>query len=322
MNDAAKGTLFDAYVILSEPLQFNTSEIEAALAEDYPGLDISAPDPNSPLNADCDTAEFVTHPLLMTAKGADAHHASLIRLPGYGTWDAAQLAPRQHIAVPDIADRLARNRSYICVSAGSKNDSPAERFRAARRASCLAALFCKLPNAVAVYWEPGDHFLTPEDLVKAADQAMSDSYPMMQWVGMELGHDPSAGMSRAMSMGLRHLGGFEISFAPAPVDLGHAASQVLTTATMLLELGHQFSDGDTLGFEGQAPEESMRLRFVPQGTEGSLCDTWLLVHPHSPVNADDLVGPTESKPAPPGQTEQNGSDVGFFKRRMRGRRDS
>ncbi|MEO0939822.1 MAG: hypothetical protein AAFY38_16850 [Pseudomonadota bacterium] len=321
-DEERKTPLFDIYVMLEEPLQFSTGEIEAALLEDYPMLDINGVDPDGPLNIACDTDQFVTSPMLMTAKGDDAHFVTLVRVPGYGTWDPAQIPARQSIQVPDLADRLARNRSYICVSAGAKDDTPLERFRAARRATCVAALFCKLPGAVAVYWQTGDHFLTPEAVVSAADKAISDSYPMMEWCGLQLGQDAERGVSQALSVGLNALGGFEISFAAAPVPLGDAANHVLTTATMLLELGHDFSDGDTLGVEGQAPEESIRLRFVPEGTNGSTCDTWLLVHPQSPVDADELVGPSGSVPAPPGQSEERRSDMGFFKRMIRGKRDS
>ena len=79
-----------------------------------------------------------------------ANNVLLVRLPGYGTWDPAAIRPWQTLSCPDIADRLTRNRSYICVSVSTSSDKLTDRFRAARLSSCVAAIFARLPVAVAV----------------------------------------------------------------------------------------------------------------------------------------------------------------------------
>ncbi len=126
---------FSAYVLLSEPIQFNTLEIVEALAEDYPSLEaVELFAKTGEAGFECDTDEFVTAPLAFV-DGEDANPVMLIRLPGYGTWDPATIPTRQMILCPDLKAALARNRSYICVTVGAKSADLIDRFRAARMAS-------------------------------------------------------------------------------------------------------------------------------------------------------------------------------------------
>ena len=317
------GPSISAYILLSEPLHFNTTEIEEALLQDYPSLDIR-PETALSMAQSCDTDQFITTPLLLGAGGADTGIISLIRLPGYGTWDPDQLTPWQRLRFPDVTDALAKNASYICVSVGNQGDDDTAKFRAARLCSCLTALFAKLPIALAVYWEPADHFLRPADAVAMADRALADDFPMDQWVGLSLGRAQHEGidLSSGITRGLQHLKGVEVSLAAAPVDLETAANMLVTTSAMLTSYGHTFKDGDTLGHEGQPPEESLRIRRIPQGVNDSVCDVWLLVHPQSPVDHNAILGPTNSQPAPEGETPRMRSQMGFFKRLIRGGRDA
>ncbi len=316
-------TNFSAYILLSEPLHFNTTEIEQALLQDYPTLDIQSENALS-MPQSCDTDQFITTPLLFGARGADAGIISLIRLPGYGIWDPNQLTPWQRLRFPEVTEVLAHNASYICVSVGSQKGDETAEFRAARLCSCLTALFAKLPIALAVYWEPADHFLRPSDAVAMADKALTDEFPMDQWVGLSLGRTQHNGveLSSGITRGMQHLKGVEVSLAAAPVDLETAATMLVTTSAMLTSYGHSFKDGDTLGHEGQAPDDSLRIRHIPQGTNDSVCDVWLLVHPQSPVDHNSLLGPPSAPPAPPGETPQMRPQTGFFKRLIRGRRDA
>jgi len=318
-----KSPSISAYILLSEPLHFNTTEIEQALLQDYPSLDIR-PETALSMPQSCDTDQFITAPLLLGAGGADTGITSLIRLQGYGTWDPNQLTPWQRLRFPDVTDALAKNASYICVSVGSQGDDDTARFRASRLCSCLTALFAKLPIALAVYWEPADHFLQPTDAVAMADRALADDFPMDQWIGLSLGRAQHDGvdLSSGITRGLQHLKGVEVSLAAAPVDLETAATMLITTSAMLTSYGHTFKDGDTLGHEGQAPEDSIRIRRIPQGVNDSVCDVWLLVHPQSPVDHNAILGPTNSRPAPKGKTPKMRPQTGFFKRLIRGGRDA
>lgn len=309
---------FSAYILLSEPLQFSTTEIEEALLEDYPGLDIKAEsDPVFPQN--CDTDEFITAPILFGYHGADCGVVSLIRMPGYGTWDPAQLAPSQRLQFLDVGDVMASNASYICVTVGAIARGGTAQFRAARLCSCLAAIFAKLPIALAVYWESADHFLRPDDVVAMADKAMQDEYPIEQWIGMRLvrPQDPPASLIMGSTVGLQNFKGAEVTFAHAPVDLNTVATTILTTTAMLTSLGHNFTDGDTVGSAGQDADEAIRIRRVAKGQLGAGCDQWLLIHPDSSVDHVKLLGKLKGKPAPKDQRVEVESRSGFFKWIMR-----
>ncbi|WP_420587198.1 hypothetical protein [Ruegeria sp.] len=314
---------FSAYILLSEAIQFNSSEIEQALLEDYPSLDLRT-ETGFGMNQDCDTDQFITTPILLGATGADSTIATLIRLPGYGTWDPEQLTPWQRLPFPEVTQAFQYNKSYICVTTGAEAGDEIQAFRAARLCSCVAAIFAKLPVALAVYWESADHFLRPSDVVAMADKAISDEIPIEQWVGLRLQGTKNNGkqLFGGVTNGLKPLKGFEVSLAAAPLDLENAAATLSTTAAMLAAYGHNFNDGDTLGHEGQSREDSMRIRFAPKGTNGSFCDAWVLVHPQSPFDHEEELGVMTSSPPPPGQEVQVRSKTGFFKRLMRGSRDA
>lgn len=322
-KDQDQPPCFSAYVLLSEGIRFRTLEIAQALKEDYPSLDITG-EGDDLLPQECNTDEFITAPMLMTAQGADARAVTLIRLPGYGTWDPESIPHRQTLYCPDIAERLRRNRSYICVSVGAKDHSLPETFRAARLCSCVAAIFAKLPIALAAYWEAGDHFLSPEAVISMADAAISDTWPVTQWVGLDVftSHKGFKNMSGGRTKGLQAFRGFEISHPEAPIPLSETAASLFGTATMCLEYAREYKDGDTIGVEGQSREDSYRIRFAPKGTQGSVCDTYLIVHPHSPFDHVDMCGPITSQPPPPGTTNDYPAEEGLFRRMMRGMRSN
>lgn len=315
-DETSKGTNFGAYILLSEAIQFRPSEILEALKEDYPALDIGEEGleawlPDTP----CDTADFITSPLMVGRPGRDCGIVSLIRLPGYGTWDPNRLAARQCRLIAEH-DVMARNASYICVSVGSKGDSLTENFRAARLCSCLAAVFAKLPVALAVYWESGDLFLPPERVVEMADKAMADEWPLGCWVSFD-GGQTAPGLYAGEEVGFGAFAGYDIMFAPAPVEGTTPISTIYSIMAMATGYGHSFKDGDTLGQEGQAREDSLRIRIKKR--EGQP-DLMVLVHPQSPYDHEAEIGPMQSVPAPPGMQVTERGKKGFFKRFIRGAR--
>lgn len=314
---------FDAYILLSEPLQFSTTEIEEALFEDYPDLDLQAGTGFS-MPQNCDTADFITAPILLGAGGADGGIASLIRLPGAGIWDPVQLTPSQRLPFIDVDLVLPSNASYICVTVGGKDEDETSQFRAARLCSCLTALFAKLPIALAVYWDSADHFLRPEDAVAMADRAMKDEYPIEQWVGMRLvrPEDTPDGPVIGVTKGLNRFKGVELAYANAPVDLNTVAATLMTTSAMLTGYGHKFTDGDTIGSEGEAPEDAIRIRFAPKAKLGAADDYWLMVPPESAVDHVKLLGKIRRRAGPKNEKVQVRSRMNFFKWIMRGSKAS
>ncbi|MDA7424461.1 hypothetical protein [Thalassococcus lentus] len=320
MTDRPDTPTFSAYVLLSEALQFNTAEIRNALLEDFPDLDIRPRAGAEALDQDCDTNAFITAPILLGGEGKDALIATAIRLPGYGTWSMDQLSHRQTRIVPDMEAALAQNASYICVSVGAASTDMMDCFRAARLCSCLAAIFAKLPVALAVYWESADHFLPTERIVQMADTAMQDKWPITDWISYAIGQKqtPHGVMSVAGTRGLLPFKSYETSHAEAPVSIEDAAGMVHMSTAMVLEYGHVFQDGHTLGHEGQSPEQSYRIRYVPAGTEeGVPFDVMMLVHPSSPLDHEDLAGPL---PQNKGPVVQDRGRPGVFQRLMGKRR--
>lgn len=315
---------FAAYILLSEPIQFNTLEIAEALAEDYPSLEATELFAKSGQEGfDCDTDQFITAPLMMV-DGQDKNTVLLVRLPGYGTWDPAAIPPRQMINCPNIKDALARNRSYICVSVSTRSDDLTDRFRAARLASCVAAVFARLPVALAAYWESGDHFLSPEAVVNMADKAVSGDWPTKEWIGQNLARDISFDPPAAQSCtnGLRHFLDYEISYAKAPVGLDEAAMWLWSTSEMALAFGNKFEDGHTIGLEGVAPKDSHLLRRAPKGFQGSEHELLVMFHPKSYANHEEMFGPHNLRPHPNPEEAYVQPNYGFFKRMLHGMRTS
>ncbi len=316
------GANFSAYVLFSEGVQFSPSEIRAALLEDYPALELEVGEVSSAFDNQCDTDEFITCPLFVGDRGPDAALTTLIRLPGYGTWDARALRHLQKVQCPDIDERLSRNQSYICISCAASDDTTISAFRAARLASCLAAVFAKLPVALAVYWEQADHFLSPEAVVEMADAAMSDDWPTKQWIGLDIERTDPDGrpLFSAVSFGLEAFKSYEVHYAFAPVPPNEAAQWVMSTAQMALEFGNEFQDGNTIGVEDDADGFKLRIRDYAETTEAGTKRVKMLFHPDCPIDHEDLCGPTPGIEPPAGFDNKVQPNWGFFKRMIRGQR--
>ncbi|MBL4558796.1 MAG: hypothetical protein JKP98_22240 [Rhodobacteraceae bacterium] len=171
-NDDGR-TVFDAYVLLSEPIRFHPSEIIAALTEDYPALDIRCPEgleQTGELDALCDTDRFITVPLMLW-QGVDQGIVSLIRLPGYGTWDPMPLTPISACGSTTWPTRCGKTAPISAFRSGARrrSDQPVSRRKVV---FCIAAVFARLPVALAVYWEKAGHFLSP---------ARRSRWPIRRW---------------------------------------------------------------------------------------------------------------------------------------------
>lgn len=326
MSDASDkpqgGPSFSAYVLFTEGVQFSLSEIRTALFEDYPALEVQVGEVSNSFDTQCDTDAFITSPLFVGDAGADAALTTLIRLPGYGTWDPGTLRHLQKAQCPDIDERLTRNRSYICISCAAPDDSTISAFRAARLASCLAAVFAKLPVALAVYWEQADHFLSPQATLEMANAAMSDTWPTKQWIGLDIERTDADGQAlfSAVSFGLEAFKSYEVHYAFAPVPPHEAAQWVMSTAQMALEFGNDFQDGHTVGIEDTTDGFQLRIRDYSETTEAGTSRVKMLFHPACPIDHEELCGPTPGIAPPAGYDNKVQPNWGFFKRMIRGQR--
>ncbi|MEJ6394775.1 hypothetical protein V8J82_16045 [Gymnodinialimonas sp. 2305UL16-5] len=303
-NKTPDASNFSLYLIFSEGLQFTTSQIQTALLEDFPDLDIDVTQ-NMDFPAACDTDQAIPMaPILMGARGADAIMVNMMRLPGYGIWDPKAVQPRQLLACADydLKGALTRNRSYLCVSVDAKSNTLEDRFRAARLASCVGALFAELPICLGAYWEPADHFLSPQGVREMAQTAMEDGWPVRSWVGVSLASlqaaDPRGRpWSTGSTLGLRYFTGYEMQLVAAPYDLDRSCSTLWGMAWLPLVSGNQFAEGHTIGDEGGAEEDKLRLRWLPKGATSKRVksdplpfDTFIAIHPESPFDEAAYFG--------------------------------
>lgn len=302
---------FALYLLFSEGLQFVSSEIETAVLEDFPTLDIQR-NPVLSFPFDCDTDGMIpTAPIFFGSGGADGCGVvNMMRLPGYGQWQIDQVTPSQRIGAADIdlADAFARNRSYLCVSVSAKSSELADVFRAARLCSCLGAVFARLPICLAAYWETGDHFLSPSRIVSMAETAMKDEWPLTEWLGLRLdgrGQDESGRYWAAgNTKGLETFAGYELTLPAAPLEAAAVAATLYATAWLPVANGSVLKDGDTCGPETEAEGPPMRLRWLPKGASAPQhgtppvpTDTFVLMHPESPFDIDAYFGPPNPKEA-------------------------
>lgn len=323
MTDTTKrrGPTFSAYVLLSAPLKFNTSEIEAALRQRFPSLELGD---SVPMPFECDTDDFITSPILFGAEGADVQGSvNLIRLPGYGTWDPDGVPPALYAQCPNLPDRLRRNKSYICVSTGAGSHGLLEAFRAARLCSAVASLFASRSEALAVFWEPAGHFLSPEEMIRAADAAISDDWPIPAWVHLAVGQGLDEGRkvdwSRGVTQGLSAFKGYELSAPVAPIRPAELAKYMMATMNMTLAHGSEFNDGDTMAMEDGSGVK-WRFRHIAEGVEDNPIPLLALIHPQSKYDAEDRLGKPLNEPPPPGFDNRRPPKQGWFKRLLRGAR--
>jgi hypothetical protein len=306
---------FYAYILLSESLQFRTGEILAAVREDYPSLVWT-----DSLNMDTpfDTNSFGLG--VFFSQKSDVPEPSMTRLTSVRgrlevNWD--DILWKSRLTNPDGKAAVAAHVNYLCVSLESVDSSLAARFDAARRMTCMAAVFAKLPTCLGVYFPSADLLVTPADWVTAADTALKAEFPSLQWMSLAVNGFKDAGQADLVTVntiGLAAFTGTEIVMPKTRLPAGDAAKWVHAAAVMLVELGHKFVDGDTLGPEGSP--DRVRLRFSKEGQHGMQTDTWVLFHPNCALDEFEMFGERSRPPAPKGVDNSIRSDNGWLGKKL------
>jgi hypothetical protein len=306
---------FTAYVPFTEPLRFRPSEILAAVREDYPGLFWT------------DTLQFdlpitvgqvglgVLHP--GTSEGNEPLFASFSSFPGPIALDLAHQFHASRLTFPDAPAAVARHRCYLSITVPSVDSSLAARFDAARRVTCLAAVFARLSICVAVYFPSSDQIVRPTDWVGAAARGMRAELPIPAWVSIYVNPMPDGQTPvpvSAGSIGLAAFTGHEVIVPLARVEPKDAAMWVFALAKMLVEHAHVYRDSDTVGVEGD--DLKLRIRHCPEGRQGMQTDTWVLLHPTSTVDEITMFGARSNQPAPPGVDNTRRSDADGLRKRL------
>jgi hypothetical protein len=306
---------FYAYILLSEPLQFRTGEILAAVREDYPSLVWT-----DSLNMDTpfDTNSFGLG--VFFSQKSDVPEPSMTRLTSVRgrlevNWD--DILWKSRFTNPGGKAAVAAHVNHLCISLESVDSTLAARFDAARRLTCMAAVFAKLPTCLGVYFPSADQLVTAADWVSAADTAIKAEFPSLQWMSLAVNRFTSPGEADLITMntiGLAAFTGTEIVMPKTRLPAGDAAKWVHAAAVMLVELGHTFVDGDTLGPEGQP--DRVRLRFAREGRHGMQTDCWFLFHPNCTLNELELFGARSRPPAPAGVDNSIRSDSGWLGKKL------
>jgi hypothetical protein len=314
-SDKRLADSFTAYVLLSEPLQFRTQEILAAVREDYPGLEWS-----DTLGADMpfDTGTVSLGVFFGDPKsGPQPKMIRMLSTPGRCAVEWPHVLHTSRYTFPKGPAAVEKHISYFSISLESVDTSFAARFDAARRMTCFAAVFAKLPVCTGIYFPSADLLVRPSDWVKAADTAMKAQFPALEWLALSVvprpdGKDPMP--FTVHTIGLAAFTGTEVCMPSTRIALGDAAKWVQATALMMTELGHTYVDGDTIGVEGSA--EKLRLRFVPEGKLGMQSDTWMLIHLACTLDEMAVFGERSRPPPPKGMDNAVRGDAGWLGKKL------
>ncbi|MEM9343440.1 MAG: hypothetical protein AAGA87_10385 [Pseudomonadota bacterium] len=292
---------FTIYVLFSEPLKGTVAEILEAVAEDYPGIDWSS----SQIGGEIDTQGVTLSTDLGISKDEARGRTTFMGMPGRCELDWTPIFEMSRIVNPEAEQAVLRHTDHLSISVGSPqgNTSVAARFDAARRLTCLGAVFAKLPITLGVYFPSADLLVKPEDWVSAAETAMKGEVPVMQWMALYVNQfqwdGPAPEPVTVGTIGLAAFNGHELVMPQVQLPAGDAAHWIYMTVRMLLEAGHEFADGNTLGVEGQG--KPIRIRLVAEGAEtGGQTDQWFLFHEASLLDDEKVLGPRGGRPPPPG----------------------
>ncbi|MEO1292280.1 MAG: hypothetical protein AAFV62_05530 [Pseudomonadota bacterium] len=323
---------FTVYILLSETLQFDPAEIVAAFNEDFPGLaEISVSiggenggkhDGEGGRGSLFDTGD-VSIAMLQHGGARGEERVTLISGPTRFDADLTAAYARAHL-FRDAKAVVDASASFLSVSvSGTKGAAAnlASRYRQARLATCLSAVFAKLPICTAVYFPSGDVIARPEMWVKAAETAAQDQWPLGEWFSYEINLQADRPDGRPTFscglVGMAAFNGHEVALASAPVGPDVATQYVMGAAYLLLAGGSVFKDSDTIGLDGSGLQ--LRIRLLPEGVQAQT-DTWILVHPESPLDEAALFGAQTHPPAPPGVDARKRPEKGFMTRLLGGSR--
>jgi len=296
---------FTIYILLSESLQANVAEIFEAVAEDYPGIDWAS----DQIGGVIDTRGVTLSTDLGMAndceREASRGRTTFLGAPGRCELDWAPIYEMSRIVNPEASEAVARHTNHLSISVGSPqgNTSIAARFDAARRLTCLGAIFAKLPITLGIYFPSADLLIKPEDWVSAAETAMKGEIPVMQWMALYVNQfqwdGPEPSPVTVGTIGLAAFNGHELVMPQVRLPAGDAAHWIYMTVRMLLEAGHEFADGNTLGVEGEG--KPIRIRHLTEGSEhGGQTDQWFLFHEASLLDDEKILGPRGGRPPPAG----------------------
>jgi hypothetical protein len=318
-SDKRLAESFSVYLLFSESLTVMPGEILEAVKEDYPSLDWSDVD-GFPVPLEVGKVGLGTW--TRTLAEGQRSSTSFISTPGRMEIDWSQIFDNSKMVFPNARDVVNWHQTSLMVSVSSVDTSVAARFDAARRATCIAAVFAKLDVCVAVYFPSSDLIIRPDDWVTSAATAVAGQVPFLRWINIYALPFPDekniAGWNVG-TIGLAAFTGRELLFPQTPVSPAELASFAATCITMMIEYGSQYKDGDTAGVEDS--DLIYRIRVVEEGKHGYQTDTCVFLHPDSYVDEMATYGPRAGIAPPKGMQPIIRGQQGFLGRalgRLRG----
>jgi hypothetical protein len=305
---------FTAYVLLSEPIQFRFPEIWEAVREDYPDLhwaftvEVAPPFDSSKMSMGTYFGE----------NGAEApvRHGliNFLSTPGPLDMDMTNMIQKSRFAFPEAAQALAAHRSVFSVSVSSVDETIPARFDAARRMTCLTAIFAKLPICLGIYFPSADLILPPKSWIAAAGIATKGEFPSLQWINYAVTY-LTQDVFTINTIGCAAFNGHEVCMPAVKTDRTEALQYVHGATVMMLQYGHVYRDGDTMGVEDGSIK--LRIRHGAEGVQNFQTDTWLLFHPASVLDDVETFGERPRQPAPPGIDNSKRGEEGWLRKGMR-----
>ena len=279
-------------ILLRHPLRLRVSDVMAAVAEDFPGIDW---EDLSASEHEIDTAR----PGVAASIGNATPGAALVGFscePGAVVADWDRLFFHNRFQWDDARRVLSAHRSFLRLQIGASNSPPtlAQRFENARRILCIAAVFAKLDVCLGVHWVPGGVLMRPADCITAANVAMTGEFPFFQWIGLKVSGEE--GDVSVATEGASAFLGREVALPNVDLPPADAVQWVYAATMMQLTCGHEFADGNTMSLEtGDEPTLRIRLDRPSDGVE-----RWVLFHPKSLADHEARFGAPANRPAPEG----------------------
>lgn len=309
---------FTAYVLFSEDVDFLPSEILDALREDYPDLPWT-----DTLQFDAPFSTSGAGIALFTPKEGTSEPERVTLISGQGRrmddgvdWDQLILLARP--SFPEARQAIEKHKAFLSINVPSLDQSLAARFDAARRMTCMAAVFAKLPICTAVFTPHSQGILQPHRCVEAADIAMKSEFPAFQWISYGVGPAPDGQEPEpltAQTIGFAAFTGREIIMPQVRIEPLEAIQSLSQALIMIAQYGHQLEDGNTMGVEGE-PGPHIRVRHWKQGHRGGFADMWALIHPLSSIDHEEFFGPPANKPPPWGQENLIKGDESSLRKKL------
>ncbi|PIE08778.1 MAG: hypothetical protein CSA74_00600 [Rhodobacterales bacterium] len=316
---------FSVYVLFTEPVSFSNRDILDALREDFPELawsDMVAEGGITPgvLDGMHSTGEVLVTSLFPGGEENQPRMIPMLSTPGRCDIDWDHMCAKNRLTFPEAKAAVDRHRTYIHLMVNSVDDTLEARFDAARRATCIGAVFASLPVATAVYFPNGDTVVAPDKWVGAAKVALKGEVPFFQWInlGVEPVPDGQAPVPvTVQTIGVAAFTGHEMLLPLARIPPAEAAELVIGAAVLHLQYGNDFTDGDTLGPEDN-PELKLRIRHAKEGLLGLQTDNWVFLHPKSVLapREEELFGKRPGMPPPPGMDLRNFGDPDSLRNKL------